>query len=203
MPPLRRKASLVFRVVVVSLLCLVIAGPLVQLRADQVAVAFLLDRSDSINPAARAEQEQWLAQAMAAKGATDQVAVITLRRGSDCRARVCPTTPDPRGCRPRRAAVGRTSPPRSAPGSRPCRQARPAGWSCSPTVVRTSTRLIQPRRWRPRPSPAAVRAAWRHGGSRSPRAPARRADATARGRALHGHRPARMPRSPRRPSCIC
>src|SRR5947209_13791699 len=77
MPPLRRKASLVLRVLVIGLLCAVIASPMIQLRADQLAVAFLLDRSDSISPAARDEQEQWLARAMATKGANDQVAVIT------------------------------------------------------------------------------------------------------------------------------
>src|SRR5262245_39575908 len=77
MPPIRRRASLVFRVLVVSMLCLVLASPMVQLRADQLAVAFLLDRSDSIAPAAREEQEQWLARAMASKGSNDQVAVIT------------------------------------------------------------------------------------------------------------------------------
>src|SRR5215210_1946686 len=72
MPPMRRKASLIIRVLVVTFLCLTIASPLVQLRADQVAVALLLDRSDSITPAAREEQEQWVARAMAAKGAGDQ-----------------------------------------------------------------------------------------------------------------------------------
>jgi Mg-chelatase subunit ChlD len=77
MPPLRRKASLVFRLLVVALVCLVIASPMIQLRADQLAVAILLDRSDSISPAVRDEQEQWLARAMAAKGANDEVAVIT------------------------------------------------------------------------------------------------------------------------------
>ena len=77
MPPLRRKAALVFRALVVTLVVLVIASPTIQLRADQVAVALLLDRSDSISPQARDEQEQWLARAMAAKGPNDQVAVIT------------------------------------------------------------------------------------------------------------------------------
>src|ERR1700682_6111473 len=77
MPPLRRRASLVLRATVVTVLCLVLASPMVQLRADQLAVGILLDRSDSITPAARDEQEQWLARAMAAKGANDQVAVIT------------------------------------------------------------------------------------------------------------------------------
>src|SRR5215210_5931944 len=77
MPPVRRKMSLVLRVLVVGLLCLVIASPTIQLRADQLAIAVLMDRSDSISPAARDEQEQWLAKAMAAKGANDEVAVIT------------------------------------------------------------------------------------------------------------------------------
>src|SRR5919204_4224827 len=77
MPPLRRKAALVFRATVTTLIVLVLASPTLQLRADQLAVAILLDRSDSISPAARDEQEQWLAKAMAAKSPNDQVAVIT------------------------------------------------------------------------------------------------------------------------------
>jgi Mg-chelatase subunit ChlD len=77
MPPLRRKVSLALRCVVVALLVLVIASPMIQLRADQLAVGVLLDRSDSISPTARDDQEAWLAKAMAAKGANDQVAVIT------------------------------------------------------------------------------------------------------------------------------
>jgi Mg-chelatase subunit ChlD len=77
MPPIRRRASLVLRCAVVTLVCLVIASPLVQLRADQVAVAVLLDRSDSITPNARAEEEQWLARSLATKNSNDQVAVIT------------------------------------------------------------------------------------------------------------------------------
>ena len=77
MPPLRRRASLVLRLAVTTLVCLVIASPLIQLRADQLDVAVLLDRSDSITPAARAEQEQWLAKALAAKRPSDQVSVIT------------------------------------------------------------------------------------------------------------------------------
>src|SRR5919204_2666047 len=77
MPPLRRRASLSLRMAVTTLVCLVIASPLVQLRADQVAVAVLLDRSDSISPAAKAEEEQWLAKALASKNSKDQVAGIT------------------------------------------------------------------------------------------------------------------------------
>src|SRR5437764_10858358 len=77
MPPVRRRASLVLRAAVTTLVCLVLASPLIQLRADQVAVAILLDRSDSITSAAKAEQEQWLARALASKSSSDQVAVIT------------------------------------------------------------------------------------------------------------------------------
>src|SRR5215207_3472463 len=77
MPPVRRRASLVLRMSVTALLCLVLASPLVQVRADQLAIAIMLDRSDSVSPVARDEQEQWLARAMAAKGSADQVAVIT------------------------------------------------------------------------------------------------------------------------------
>src|SRR3982751_5259636 len=73
MPPVRRRASLILRLAVTTLLCLTLASPTIQLRADQVAVGILLDRSDSISPLARDEQEQWLARAMAAKGANDQV----------------------------------------------------------------------------------------------------------------------------------
>jgi Mg-chelatase subunit ChlD len=77
MPPVRRRASLIVRVAVISLLCLVLSVPTVQLRADQLAVAVLLDRSDSITPLARSQQEDWLAKAFASKGAQDHVSVIT------------------------------------------------------------------------------------------------------------------------------
>ncbi len=77
MPPVRRRASLLIRVAVTTLLCLVLSSATLQLRADQLAIAVLVDRSDSITPAARIEQEQWLAKALATKGANDQMAVIT------------------------------------------------------------------------------------------------------------------------------
>ncbi len=77
MPPLRRRISLGLRMVVVSLVVLALASPLVQLSADQLAVAVLLDRSDSISPAARVDEENWLSSALAAKAAADQVAVVS------------------------------------------------------------------------------------------------------------------------------
>src|SRR5205823_9658546 len=67
MPPVRRRASLIVRLAVVTLLCLVLAVPTVQLRADQLAVAVLLDRSDSITPIAKTQPEDWLAKALQTK----------------------------------------------------------------------------------------------------------------------------------------
>ncbi len=77
MPPLRRQVSLWVRLGVATLLVLVLASPLVQLRAEEPSVAVLLDRSDSISPGMRAAEERWLAAALGSKGAQDQVAVIT------------------------------------------------------------------------------------------------------------------------------
>src|ERR1700730_17010582 len=77
MPPTRRRVSLGLRLGVVSLLVLALASPLVQLTAHQLAVAVLLDRSDSVAPAARVDEESWLASALTAKGAQDQVAVVS------------------------------------------------------------------------------------------------------------------------------
>src|SRR6202022_1060765 len=64
MPPLRRRMSLGLRVVIVTLLLAVLAEPRVQLQANDLAVAFLLDRSDSITPAMLADEERWLATAL-------------------------------------------------------------------------------------------------------------------------------------------
>ncbi|MBV9582690.1 MAG: VWA domain-containing protein [Chloroflexi bacterium] len=77
MPPIRRRASLVLRVMIVSLLVAVLAEPRVQLPANDLAVAFLLDRSDSITPAMQADEEQWLADALSHKAPQDQAAVIS------------------------------------------------------------------------------------------------------------------------------
>jgi len=77
LPPVRRLAALGLRVTVVSLLILALAGPLIQFSARSLAVAVLMDRSDSIPPTAQVEEEQWLASALANKDVDDQVAVIT------------------------------------------------------------------------------------------------------------------------------
>ncbi len=64
------------RVLVVSLLVAVLAEPRVQLPANDLAVAFLLDRSDSITPAMQTDEEKWLAGALSHKPPQDQAAVI-------------------------------------------------------------------------------------------------------------------------------
>src|SRR6202011_349580 len=61
MPPLRRRLSLGLRVAIVVVLLAVLAEPRVQLQANDLAVAFLLDRSDSVTPSMQADGEAWLA----------------------------------------------------------------------------------------------------------------------------------------------
>jgi Mg-chelatase subunit ChlD/uncharacterized membrane protein len=77
LPAPRRWAALGLRLAVVSLVVVALAEPRIQLKATSLAMAVLLDRSDSIPPAAQVEEEQWLASALAGKAADDQVAVVT------------------------------------------------------------------------------------------------------------------------------
>ena len=77
MPPVRRHVLLVLRLAGVTALLLALSEPRVQLPADDLAVAFLVDRSDSITPAMQIEQERWLADALRSKRVQDQAAVIT------------------------------------------------------------------------------------------------------------------------------
>src|SRR5690242_17774613 len=77
MPPIRRRASLILRLGVVTLFILALASPMVQLTADQLAVSVLLDRSDSVAPDARVSEENWLTKALASKSASDQVSVVS------------------------------------------------------------------------------------------------------------------------------
>src|SRR4030081_2012721 len=96
MPPLRRRISLGLRLAVVSLLVLAVASPLVQLTADQLAVAVLLDRSDSIAPTARVEEEPWLARALGPKGAKARVAVVNLGADATLEPTLSPDSRPPR-----------------------------------------------------------------------------------------------------------
>src|SRR5438552_1243301 len=77
MPPLRRRVSLGLRIIIVTLLVAVVAEPRLQVPANDLAVAFLLDRSDSITPSMQADQERWLADTLQHKSQQDQAAVIT------------------------------------------------------------------------------------------------------------------------------
>jgi Mg-chelatase subunit ChlD/uncharacterized membrane protein len=77
MPPIRRRISLVLRLAIVTLLVGVLAEPRIQLPANDLAVAFLLDRSDSVTPSMQADQERWLADALQHKAQQDQAAVIS------------------------------------------------------------------------------------------------------------------------------
>ena len=105
MPPLRRRVSLVIRVLVVTLLVAVLAEPRVQLPANDLAVAFLLDRSDSITPSMQADEERWLADALQHKAQQDQAAVISFA-GEPVVDRALSTDPDP----PRLSPSNNTNP---------------------------------------------------------------------------------------------
>ena len=94
MPPIRRRISLVLRLTITTLLVAVLAEPRIQLPANDLAVAFLLDRSDSITPAMQQQQEQWLADALQHKAQQDQAAVISFG-GEPVVDRALSSEPDP------------------------------------------------------------------------------------------------------------
>src|SRR3981081_1335844 len=80
MPPLRRRLSLGLRLAIVVVLLAVLAEPRVQLQANDLAVAFLLDRSDSVTPSMQADEERWLAAALQRKAPQDEAAVVSFGR---------------------------------------------------------------------------------------------------------------------------
>ena len=96
MPPLRRRFSLVLRVLVTTLLVAVLAEPRVQLPANDLAVAFLLDRSDSITPTMQNDEQQWLADALQHKGQQDQAAVISFGGEATVDRDLSPSSDPPR-----------------------------------------------------------------------------------------------------------
>ena len=69
-------ASLLLRLLILSLVILALAGASVVRASDQLAVVFLLDRSDSIGAGARQAQEDYLREALAAMPPGDQAAVV-------------------------------------------------------------------------------------------------------------------------------
>ena len=76
LPSFRRHAALVLRLLTLVLLVTAISGPTLRLNATNLSVVLLLDRSDSITPAERAQEEDLVAQALARKGPDDQIGII-------------------------------------------------------------------------------------------------------------------------------
>ena len=76
LPSFRRHAALVLRLLTLSLLVTALSGPMLRLNAHTLSVVLLLDRSDSMTPAERAQEEDLVAQALAHKGPDDQIAVV-------------------------------------------------------------------------------------------------------------------------------
>ncbi len=68
--------SLLIRLLILALVVLALAGASLVRAGDQLAVVFLLDRSDSMDEAARQAQESYVAEAMAAMPPGDRAAVI-------------------------------------------------------------------------------------------------------------------------------
>lgn len=76
LPLERQRMALTLRLMAVALLVLAASGPRIIHTADRLAVAFLLDYSDSVSPEARNQAVAWVRQALAAMRPQDQAAVI-------------------------------------------------------------------------------------------------------------------------------
>src|SRR4051812_7468137 len=76
MPRARRRASLALRLLLLALLALAAAGTQVVRASDNLAVVFLLDRSDSVPPAQQQAAVEWVQGALAGIGQRDQAAVV-------------------------------------------------------------------------------------------------------------------------------
>jgi uncharacterized membrane protein len=74
--PWRDRVSVALRVLILALLTLALAGLQLVRAADNLAVVFLVDGSDSINPAQAAQAETFVREALATMGPDDQAAVI-------------------------------------------------------------------------------------------------------------------------------
>ncbi len=96
MPPLRRRLSLGLRLAIVAVLLAVLAEPRVQLQANDLAVAFLLDRSDSVTPSMQADEERWLAAALHGKAPQDEAAVVSFGRDPAVERTLSPDSEPPR-----------------------------------------------------------------------------------------------------------
>lgn len=76
LPADRRRLALAIRLLVVSLLVLGLSGPRVVQTTDSLAVAFLLDHSDSVSPDVRQQELTWINQALASMKDKDQAVIV-------------------------------------------------------------------------------------------------------------------------------
>lgn len=77
LPPGRRRAALITRVVVSVLLPLALARPVVAWPASGLDLVFLVDRSASMGASAAREAERWLQASLAAMGQDDRASIVT------------------------------------------------------------------------------------------------------------------------------
>ena len=78
----RDLVSLVIRLVIVMLLILSIAGLQTVQAADKLTVVFLIDSSDSIDSAARAQAENYVRDAMSHMGPEDRAGVVVFGKNA-------------------------------------------------------------------------------------------------------------------------
>lgn len=77
----RRRFSLGLRIAIITLLVLALAGTEIVRAADSLSVVFLLDRSDSVGTEAKAQQLQYVRDALKRMGDSDAAGVVAF--GSD------------------------------------------------------------------------------------------------------------------------
>lgn len=83
--PYRRRrdtASLILRLIIVVLIILSLAGLQTVQASDKLAVVFLVDASDSIDAAARAQAEAYIREAMARMSPDDRVGIVVFGRNA-------------------------------------------------------------------------------------------------------------------------
>jgi len=76
MSPWRRRTVLTARLVSVCAVILALAGLSMPIRDATMSVAFMVDSSESISPETRAQEEEWVREAVARMHANDQAAVV-------------------------------------------------------------------------------------------------------------------------------
>jgi Ca-activated chloride channel homolog len=76
MSPWRRRAILGVRLASMGAVILALSGPSMPVNDASMSVVFLLDSSDSMAPATRAANEQWVSKAVSQMGSGDRAAVI-------------------------------------------------------------------------------------------------------------------------------